>query len=74
MSHIISKYLVHSTPDSSNHYQYIVFDKTMYDVWSDPPIDYNAMSVQQLKDLARERGLTRYSKLAKPDLIKMLDV
>ena len=74
LSAIISKYLGHSTPDSASHYQYVVFDKTVYDVWDDPPIDYNAMTVPQLKDLCKDRGLTRYSKLPKPDLILLLDV
>ena len=35
-------------------------------------IDYESMTVVQLRELARERGLTGYSSLNKADLIQLL--
>ena len=35
-------------------------------------IDYESMTVVQLRELAKERGLTGYSSLNKADLIKLL--
>ena len=35
-------------------------------------IDYESMTVAQLRELARERGLTGYSSLNKADLIQLL--
>ena len=35
-------------------------------------IDYESMTVTQLRELAKERGLTGYSSLNKADLIKLL--
>ena len=35
-------------------------------------IDYESMTVAQLRELARERGLTGYSSLNKADLIRLL--
>ena len=34
--------------------------------------NYEQMTVPELKNLARERGLTHYSRLRKPDLIRRL--
>ena len=35
-------------------------------------IDYESMTVTQLRELAKERGLTGYSSLNKADLIQLL--
>ena len=35
-------------------------------------IDYESMTVVQLRELAKERGLTGYSSLNKADLIQLL--
>ena len=35
-------------------------------------IDYESMTVSQLRELAKERGLTGYSSLNKADLIQLL--
>ena len=35
-------------------------------------INYEQMTVPTLKNLARERGITRYSRLRKPELIRKL--
>ena len=35
-------------------------------------IDYESMTVVQLRELTKERGLTGYSSLNKADLIKLL--
>ena len=35
-------------------------------------IDYESMTVVQLRELAKERGLTGYSSLNKADLIRLL--
>ena len=35
-------------------------------------IDYESMTVVQLRELAKERGLTSYSSLNKADLIRLL--
>ena len=35
-------------------------------------IDYESMTVSQLRELAKERGLTGYSSLNKADLIRLL--
>ena len=35
-------------------------------------IDYESMTVTQLRELAKERGLTGYSSLIKADLIQLL--
>ena len=35
-------------------------------------IDYESMTVAQLRELAKERGLTSYSSLNKADLIQLL--
>ena len=35
-------------------------------------IDYKSMTVAQLRELAKERGLTGYSSLNKADLIQLL--
>lgn len=40
---------------------------------ADEKIDYNSMTIIQLKDLAKNRGLKMYSKKNKKGLIKMLD-
>ena len=36
-------------------------------------IDYESMTVVQLRELAKERGLTGYSSLNKADLIQLLE-
>jgi Skp family chaperone for outer membrane proteins len=36
------------------------------------PVDYEGMTVKQLTEIARERGLSRYSKLRKADLIELI--
>ena len=38
----------------------------------DETIDYESMTVVQLRELAKERGLTGYSSLNKADLIQLL--
>ena len=39
---------------------------------SNETIDYESMTVTQLRELAKERGLTGYSSLNKADLIQLL--
>ena len=38
----------------------------------DETIDYESMTVVQIRELAKERGLTGYSSLNKADLIQLL--
>jgi len=47
-------------------------NETLIDHKTDELIDYNAMTVKELKDLAKERNLTGYSTLNKKDLIEFL--
>lgn len=39
----------------------------------EPPIDYNSMTVDQLKNVCKEKGLEGYSNLNKDDLVAFMN-
>lgn len=50
----------------------LVEDDTNKKVSNTDVNDYSKMNIKELKKIAKERGLTRYSKLDKQELIELL--
>lgn len=68
---IIGRYLNHDTFSSAAHYQHVVFDDSMFDIWSIES-DLKEMKVKELRSMAKERGLSGYSRMTKNSLIGIL--
>ena len=74
LPYIIQKYLHHESGESGAYYHHVVLDDDVpKDMFGDDDVeDYNKMKVGELKALAKEKGLTGYSKLRKNELVELL--
>jgi hypothetical protein len=70
---LIITYLNHDGASSVGHYQYIKLGDNITDVFTPNELpDYNARSVSDLRELAKSKGVRRYTKMNKGELIAAL--
>ena len=50
-----------------------IFEETTSESESKEEVDYSTLTVSELKNLCKERGLTNYSSLTKQELIVLLE-